>query len=31
MVFAVSPGHPEYSGNFVPEIWAGSLIANFTI
>lgn len=29
MPFPVSPGHPQYSGNFIPEIWAGKLIENF--
>lgn len=29
MAFAVSPGHPSYTGNFIPEIWAGKLIENF--
>ena len=27
--FAVSPGRPDYSGNFIPEIWSGKLIENF--
>jgi hypothetical protein len=29
MAFGTSPGHPTYSGNFIPEIWAGKLIENF--
>jgi hypothetical protein len=29
MSFPVSPGRPNYSGNFIPEIWAGKLIENF--
>jgi hypothetical protein len=29
MAFAVSAGRPQYSGNFIPEIWAGKLIENF--
>ena len=29
MAFATSPGHPAYTGNFIPEIWAGKLIENF--
>lgn len=29
MAYAVSPGHPAYSGNFIPEIWSGKLIENF--
>tara|TARA_R110000787_G_scaffold108279_3_gene216670 strand:- start:244 stop:1164 length:921 start_codon:yes stop_codon:yes gene_type:complete len=29
MAYATSPGHPGYSGNFIPEIWAGKLIENF--
>ncbi len=29
MAFAIAPGHPAYSGNFIPEIWAGKLIENF--
>jgi len=29
MAFATSPGHPGYTGNFIPEIWAGKLIENF--
>jgi len=29
MAFAVSPGHPAYTGNFIPELWAGKLIENF--
>lgn len=29
MGFPVSPGRPNYSGNFIPEIWSGKLIENF--
>ena len=29
MAFATSPGHPTYTGNFIPEIWSGKLIENF--
>ena len=29
MAFPVSPGNPQYSGNFIPEIWSGKLIENF--
>lgn len=29
MVFPVSSGHPQYSGNFIPELWAGKLIEHF--
>jgi hypothetical protein len=29
MVYPVSPGRPQYSGNFIPEIWSGKLIENF--
>ena len=29
MAYAVSPGRPNYSGNFIPEIWSGKLIENF--
>lgn len=29
MVFPVTSGHPQYSGNFIPEIWAGKLIEHF--
>jgi hypothetical protein len=29
MSFPVSPGNPNYSGNFIPEIWSGKLIENF--
>lgn len=29
MAYATSPGHPAYTGNFIPEIWAGKLIENF--
>jgi len=27
--YPVSPGRPDYSGNFIPEIWSGKLIENF--
>lgn len=29
MAFGTSPGHPSYTGNFIPELWAGKLIENF--
>ena len=29
MAFATSPGHPTYTGNFIPVIWSGKLIENF--
>lgn len=29
MAYPTSPGHPAYTGNFIPEIWAGKLIENF--
>jgi hypothetical protein len=29
MAYPVSPGHPAYSGTFIPEIWSGKLIENF--
>jgi len=29
MGFPVSTGRPDYSGNFIPEIWSGKLIENF--
>jgi hypothetical protein len=29
MTYPVSPGRPNYSGNFIPEIWSGKLIENF--
>lgn len=29
MAYPVSPGNPNYSGNFIPEIWAGKMIENF--
>lgn len=29
MGYPVSPGRPDYSGNFIPEIWSGKLIENF--
>ena len=29
MAFATSSGHPQYTGNFIPEIWSGKLIENF--
>ena len=29
MVYPVSPGRPNYTGNFIPEIWSGKLIENF--
>lgn len=29
MAYAVAAGRPQYSGNFIPEIWSGKLIQNF--
>jgi hypothetical protein len=29
MAFPVAPGRPNYTGNFIPEIWSGKLIENF--
>jgi hypothetical protein len=29
MSYPNSPGKPNYSGNFIPEIWSGKLIENF--
>lgn len=29
MPYPVSAGHPNYAGNFIPEIWSGKLIENF--
>jgi len=29
MAYPVTTGHPQYSGNFIPELWAGKLIENF--
>jgi hypothetical protein len=29
MAYPVAPGRPNYSGNFIPEIWSGKLIENF--
>ena len=29
MAFPNAPGRPQYSGNFIPEIWSGKLIENF--
>ena len=29
MAFPVAGGRPDYSGNFIPEIWSGKLIENF--
>lgn len=29
MPFPVAAGRPNYSGNFIPEIWSGKLIENF--
>jgi hypothetical protein len=29
MTFPVTGGRPNYSGNFIPEIWSGKLIENF--
>lgn len=29
MAYPKSPGTPDFSGNFIPEIWSGKLIENF--
>jgi hypothetical protein len=29
MSYPVSPGRPDYGGNFIPELWSGKLIENF--
>ena len=29
MAYPTASGHPTYTGNFIPEIWAGKLIENF--
>jgi hypothetical protein len=29
MGYPVSPGRPDYGGNFIPELWSGKLIENF--
>lgn len=29
MAFPVTSGHPQYAGNFIPELWAGKLIESF--
>jgi len=29
MAYPVAPGRPNYSGNFIPEVWSGKLIENF--
>jgi len=29
MSYPVVPGRPNYSGNFIPEIWSGKLVENF--
>ena len=29
MAYATSSGNPQYTGNFIPEIWSGKLIENF--
>ena len=29
MAYATAAGRPQYSGNFIPEIWSGKLIQNF--
>lgn len=29
MAYPVASGRPQYSGNFIPEIWSGKLIENF--
>jgi hypothetical protein len=28
-MYPVTTGHPQYSGNFIPELWSGKLIENF--
>ena len=28
-VYPTSPGHPVYTGTFIPEIWSGKIIENF--
>ena len=30
MAYATSSGNPQYTGNFIPEIWSGKLIENFS-
>ena len=29
MSYPATSGHPQYSGNFIPEIWSGKIIENF--
>lgn len=29
MAFPVTSGHPQYAGNFIPELWSGKLIEKF--
>lgn len=29
MAYPVTSGHPQYAGNFIPELWSGKLIENF--
>jgi hypothetical protein len=29
MAYPTAPGRPQYSGNFIPEIWSGKLVENF--
>lgn len=29
MAYPVAPGRPDYSGNFIPELWSSKLIVNF--
>ena len=29
MAFPVTSGHPQYAGNFIPELWSGKLIEHF--
>lgn len=29
MAYPVTSGHPQYAGNFIPELWAGKLIEKF--
>lgn len=28
-MYPVTTGHPQYAGNFIPELWSGKLIENF--
>lgn len=29
MAYPTVAGHPQYSGNFIPELWSGKLVTNF--